>query len=99
VRHLGGQVEGDRDVVVGGLLREPDGVVQEDLVRPGLDDQGRQARQVGEYRADETEGGVLPGRVVGDPGWSSSRLSRGSTPFLVSIVAPARVRSAYGDMR
>ena len=52
VRHLGGQVEGDRDVGGGGLLREADGVVQEDLVGPGLDDQGRQARQVSEYRAD-----------------------------------------------
>jgi hypothetical protein len=35
VRHLGGQVEGDRDVGGGALLREADGVVQEDLVRPG----------------------------------------------------------------
>jgi len=40
----------------GGFLRAADGVVQEDLVRPGLDDQGRQARQVSEYRADEAEG-------------------------------------------
>ena len=34
VRHLGGQVEGDRDVGGGGLLREADGVVQEDLAAP-----------------------------------------------------------------
>ena len=99
VRHLGDQVEGHRDVGGGGLLREADGVVQEDLVRPGLDDQGRQARQVSEYRADEAEGGVLPGRVVGDPGLEQFAAEPGSTSLLVSIVAPARVRSAYGDVR
>jgi hypothetical protein len=48
-------------------LREADRVVQENLVRPGLDNQGRQARQIGEYRTDETESGILPGCVVGDP--------------------------------
>jgi len=31
---------------------EPDGVVEEDLVRPDLDEQRRQATQVGEHRAD-----------------------------------------------
>ena len=36
-------------------------------MRSGLDDQGRQAGQVGEYRADKAESGVLPGGVVGDP--------------------------------
>ena len=35
---------------VGGLSREAEGVVEENLVRSGLDDQGRQAGQVGEYR-------------------------------------------------
>ena len=42
VRHPGGDVEGDLDVGGGGLLREADGVVEENLVRSGLDDQGRQ---------------------------------------------------------
>jgi len=56
VRHPGGDVEGDLDVGGGRLSREADGVVEENLVSPGLDDQGRQAGQVGEDRADEAEG-------------------------------------------
>jgi hypothetical protein len=68
VRHAGGDVEGDLDVGGGGLLGEADGVVEEDLVGSGLDDQGRQAGQVGEDGADEAAGGVVSGRVVGDPG-------------------------------
>ena len=44
------------------------GVVEENLVRSGLDDQGRQAGQVGEDGADEAESGVLSRRVVGDSG-------------------------------
>ena len=68
VRHAGGDVEGDLDVGGGGLPREADGVVEEDLVGSGLDDQGRQAGQVGEDRADQAEGGVVSRRVVGDPG-------------------------------
>jgi hypothetical protein len=39
------------------LLREADGVVEENLVSSGLDDQGRQAGQVGEYGADEAKSG------------------------------------------
>ncbi len=42
--------------------------VEENLVGSGLDDQGRQAGQVGEYGADEAESGVLSRRVVGDSG-------------------------------
>ena len=68
VRHPRGDVEGDLDVGGGGLSREADGVVEENLVRSGLDDQGRQAGQVGEYRADEAQSGVLSRRIVGDPG-------------------------------
>jgi hypothetical protein len=45
----GGDVEGDLDVGGGGLLREADGVIEENLVSSGLDDQGRQAGQVGKY--------------------------------------------------
>ncbi len=47
---------------------EADGVVEENLVSSGLDDQRRQAGQVGEYGADQGESGVLSRRVVGDPG-------------------------------
>ncbi len=43
VRHPGGDVEGDLDVGGGGLPGEADGVVEENLVGSGLDDQGRQA--------------------------------------------------------
>src|SRR6266699_2455941 len=43
VGHPGGDVEGDLDVGGGGLPGEADGVVEEDLVGSGLDDQGRQA--------------------------------------------------------
>ena len=98
VGHAGRDVEGDLDVRGGGSPREADGVVEEHLVTSGLDDQGRQAGQVGEYRADEAERGVLSRRVVGDPGLERSGLSSGSTSRLVSMLAPARVRSTYGDM-
>ena len=46
VRHPGGDVEGDLDVGDSGLPGEADGVIEEDLVGSGLDDQGRQAGQV-----------------------------------------------------
>ena len=59
VRHPRGDVEGDLDVGGGGLSREAEGVVEENLVSSGLDDQGRQAGQVGEYGADEADSGVL----------------------------------------
>src|SRR6266508_1569638 len=64
VGHPRGDVEGDLDVGGGSLPGEADGVVEEDLVRSGLDDQGRQARQLGEYGADEAESRVLPRRIV-----------------------------------
>src|SRR4051794_23536178 len=41
VGHPRGDVEDDLDVRGGGLLREADGVVEENLVSSGLDDQGR----------------------------------------------------------
>src|ERR1700738_832387 len=71
VGHLRGDFERDLDVGGGGLPREADGVVEENLVTSALDDEGRQAGQVGEYGADEVEGGVLSGRIVGDPGLES----------------------------
>ena len=68
VGHPRGDVERDLDVGGGGLSREADGVVEENLVSSGLDDQGRQAGQVGEDGADEAKSGVLSRRVVGDSG-------------------------------
>ena len=47
VGHARGDVERDLDVGGGGSSREADGVVEENLVTSGLDDQGRQAGQVG----------------------------------------------------
>src|ERR1700689_4793202 len=43
VRHPRGDVEDNLDVGGGGVPREADGVVEEDLVGSRLDDQGRQA--------------------------------------------------------
>ena len=77
---------------------EADGVVEENLVCTGLDDQRRQAGQLGEYGADEAESGILPRRIVGDSARSACGLINGSASRLVTMVAPARVRSAYGDM-
>src|SRR4051794_19660982 len=68
VRHPRGDLERDLDVGDGGLPREAEGVVEEDLVASGLDDQGRKAGQVGEYGADQVKRGVLSLRVVLDPG-------------------------------
>src|SRR4051794_14277692 len=66
--HPRDDVEGDLDVGGGGLLRETERVVEENFVSSGLDDQGRQAGQVGEYGADEAKSGLLSRRVVGDSG-------------------------------
>ena len=68
VGHPRGDVERDLDVGGGALSREADGVVEENLVSSGLDDQGRQAGQVGEYGADQAKSGVLSSRIVGDSG-------------------------------
>src|SRR5690348_7922698 len=68
VGHVWGDVERDLDVGGGGLLREADGVVEENLVSSGLNDQGRQAGQVGENGADEPKSGVASRGVVRDSG-------------------------------
>ncbi len=60
VRHPRGDVEGHLDVGGGGLLREADGVVEENLVSSGLDDLGRQAGQVGEYGLISPEAASCP---------------------------------------
>jgi len=98
VRHPRGDVEGDLDVGGGGLLREADGVVEENLVSSGLDDQGRQAGQVGEDGADEAKRGVLSRRVVRDSGLEGFQAEQRVDLALVSMVVPARVRSTYGDI-
>ena len=63
-----GDVERDLGVGGGGLSREANGVVEENLVTSGLDDQGRQAGQVGEYGTDQAKCGVLSRRIVGNSG-------------------------------
>ncbi len=97
VRHPRGYVERDLDVGRDGLLREGQGVVEEHLVVPACD-QGRQARQVGEHGADEAESGVSSRRVVPDSGLEGFPAEQRVDLAPVSIVAPARLRSAYGDM-
>src|SRR5260370_13061481 len=68
VRHPRSDVEHNLDVGGGGLVREADCVVEEYLVSSDLDDQGRQAGQIGEYRADEANSSVLSRRIVADSG-------------------------------
>ena len=51
-----------------GLHREAGGVVEEHLVRSGLDQQRRQSGQVGEDGADQGVGRVCVGQVVRGPG-------------------------------
>ncbi len=63
-----GDVEHHFDVGVGSLLCEAESVVEENLMRSGLDDQGRQAGHVGEDGAYEGKSGVLSRYVVGDSG-------------------------------
>jgi len=80
-------------------LGQSEGVIEEHLVRSGLDDQRRQAGEIREYRADEPECGVLSGRVDGYCCLEGFPIEQRVELALVSMVAPARVRSAYGDMR
>jgi hypothetical protein len=49
VGHARGDLQRGLDVDDGGLSREAEGVVEENVVSSGLDDQRRQAGQVGEY--------------------------------------------------
>ena len=68
VRHPRGDVERDLNVGGRGFSREAEGVVEENLVSSGLDDQGRQAGQVGEYRADRAKRRVLSRCVISKSG-------------------------------
>src|SRR6267378_5798644 len=58
VGHPRGDIERDLDVGGGRLSREANGVVEENLVTSALDDQGRQAGQVGENGTDQAKCGV-----------------------------------------
>jgi hypothetical protein len=64
VRDLGPDLQLDRHVVLGGAGGQSYGVVQQDLVRTDLDEQGREPRQVGEDRAGQGRGGVGLAQVV-----------------------------------
>jgi predicted nucleic acid-binding protein len=92
VGHARGDVEGDFDVGGGSLPGDADGVVEENFVRSGMDDQRRQAGQLGGYGADEAESGILPRRVVGDSGaeclWAEQR---------VEAVRDGRLRMVWDD--
>ena len=60
VWHAGGDVERDVDIGGGGLPREADRFIEENLVSSDLDDEGRQAGQVSEDGADQPGSGVPP---------------------------------------
>ena len=89
VGHAGHHVQGDRDVVAGGPGREPDRVIEEDLVRSGLDQQRRQAGQA-------TLTSLAP-PIPPDP--TASAVMTGSTSALVLMLSPVPARSAQGDIR
>jgi hypothetical protein len=96
VRNARGDVERDRDVVRGRARREPDGVVKEELVRPGLDQQRRQAAQVGEHRADQRIRRIGGAHVVLYPDRegvrAESRVGGGLGRHAVSAERQVRVR-------
>src|SRR5258708_38367333 len=69
VGHPRADFQRDLDVGGGGRPREADGVVEEKLVAPALDDQGRQTGEGGGYRAGQGGRSSLPRRGVGDPGY------------------------------
>jgi hypothetical protein len=79
------------------LLREADGVVEENLVSSGLGDQGRQAGHVGEYGADEAESGVLSRRIVGDPGLEEFSAEQWVDLALGSMVVPPLLADIAAD--
>ena len=62
-------------------------------MRTGLDDQGRQAGQIGEYGADEAESGILPRCVVGDSG-----LEAFSAHQLVGLALGFHGRPSQGEV-
>ena len=93
MRHPRGDLERDEDVGSGGDSCQANGVVEENLVTSGLDDQGRQPGKVGEYRANERESGVLSRRVVGDSG-----LERFSTEQLVDLALGVDRRPGQGEV-
>ncbi len=53
VGHAWGDVERHLDVGARGFAREANGIIEQHLVAPGLDDQGRQAGQAGELGTDQ----------------------------------------------
>jgi hypothetical protein len=64
VRDTGNDIECYLDVVLCGLTGQPDRVVKQDLVRPDLDQQWRQAGQVREDRADQRVHGSQRGLLT-----------------------------------
>jgi len=68
VRDTGGDVQDDGHIVGCCLAREAGGVVEEHLVRSGLDQQRRESGEVGEDGADQGVGWVCASQVVRGPG-------------------------------
>jgi hypothetical protein len=84
VRRPGGDVEDDVDVRLAGALGEPHRVVQEQLVRAGLEQNRREAGQV---RVDRGASigwlGSWPARYIAAVCARDSRVNSGSMPALV----------------
>ena len=68
VRNAGPDLEFHRDVVLRGAGGKTHRVVQQDLVRPDLDVQRGQSRQIREERAGERRAGIGSSEVVGGAG-------------------------------
>ena len=98
VRDVWGDLEPDGDVGCGGAGGKSGGIVEEDFVRAGLDEERGQSGEVGEDRADELCPRVAGGGVVGGSPAQTVGVSAGSTAALVLMLSPDRVRSAHGDI-
>jgi hypothetical protein len=64
VWHFGPDLQFDKDVMLGGTRCQWYGVVEQDLVRADLDEQGRQAGQAGEDGAGVRAGGIRVAQIV-----------------------------------
>jgi hypothetical protein len=90
----GSDVEGDRHVVGRGASGECDGVVEQALVRAGLDEQRREAVEVAEEGADERVGAGVPTRVL--PG---AQFERRAVEDRIEVGLGVDARAGEGEVR
>jgi hypothetical protein len=67
VRDAWCDVERDRNIGCGCPCGEPERVAEQDLVRPCLDQKGRQSAEIAEHRADQWVRGVGPSYILRSP--------------------------------